>query len=61
MPVTPPNGELIVYVLALIVVGIVVLASDSVVGGHWVEFATWATAAYLLSRGLAKMRNVTES
>ena len=58
---SPPNGELIVYVLALIVIGIVALASDSVIAASWVSFATVATAAYLISRGLAKMRNVTES
>jgi len=61
MPISPPNSELIVYVLAVVVVGIAVLASDRLTGGDWLSFATVATAAYLISRGLAKMRNVTES
>jgi hypothetical protein len=59
-PVPVPNPELIVYVVALLVVGIVALASDSVIATHWVEFALWTTAAYLVARGLAKLRNVTE-
>ena len=61
MPISPPNSELIVYVLAVAIVGIAVLASDSLTGGDWLTFSTVATAAYLLSRGFAKMRNVTES
>jgi hypothetical protein len=61
MPISPPNAELIVYVLAVAIVGIAVLASDSLTGGDWLTFSTVATAAYLLSRGLAKMRNVTEA
>jgi hypothetical protein len=61
MPFSPPNSELIVYVLAVAIVGIAVLASDRLTGGDWLTFSTVATAAYLLSRGLAKMRNVTES
>ncbi len=61
MPISPPNAELIVYVLAVAVVGIAVLAADSLTGRDWLTFSTVATAAYLLSRGFAKMRNVTES
>jgi hypothetical protein len=59
-PVPVPNGELVVYVLALVVVGIVALAAETVAASNWVSFATWATAAYLVSRGLAKLRNVVE-
>jgi hypothetical protein len=61
-PVPMPNPELIVYLLALLVVALVTLVDDkTVVGANWVSFATVATAAYLISRGLAKMRNVNES
>ena len=59
-PFPVPNGELIVYIVALLVVGLVVLIADTIGSGTWVSFATWATAAYLISRGLAKLRNVTE-
>jgi hypothetical protein len=55
------NPELIVYLLALIAVGLVVIIDDkTLVAANWVQFAGIATAAYLISRGLAKMRNVTE-
>jgi hypothetical protein len=59
-PVPVPNAELIVYVVALVVVGIIGLAAETVNAASWVEFALWTTAAYLVSRGLAKLRNVTE-
>ena len=60
LPVPAPNGEVIVYVLALVVVALVALIADTVDASTWVTFAMWVTAAYLLSRGLAKLRNVTE-
>ncbi len=56
-----PNPELIVYVVALLVVGIVALAAETVDADTWVQFALWTTAAYLVSRGLAKLRNVSEA
>ena len=60
-PVPIPNPELIVYVLAVIVVGLVTLVDDKTLSASsWVSFAGIATAAYLISRGLAKMRNVNE-
>jgi hypothetical protein len=59
-PVPVPNPELIVYVVALLVVGIVALAAETVDADTWVQFALWTTAAYLVSRGLAKLRNVSE-
>jgi hypothetical protein len=58
-PFPVPNPELIVYLLALIVLAFATLA-DTVVFAQWVEVAGWITVAYLLSRGLAKLRNVTE-
>jgi hypothetical protein len=61
-PVPMPNAELIVYVVSLLVVGLVTIVDDkTVVGANWVQFAGIATAAYLISRGLAKLRNVTEN
>ena len=59
-PMPVPNGELIVYIVALLVAGLVTLLADSIAASDWLGFATWATAAYLISRGLAKLRNVTE-
>jgi hypothetical protein len=61
MPQFPaPNGELIVYIAALLILGIVALAADTGSAAQWTEVAGLVTAAYLISRGLAKLRNVRE-
>ena len=56
----PGNAEFLLYVVALIVALIVCWASDSVNAANWMEFFKWATAAYLLSRGIAKASRVLE-
>ena len=60
-PVPVPNAEAIVFVVALLVVGIVALAAETVTAAQWVDFATWATAAYLIARGIAKLGKVYEN
>jgi uncharacterized protein (DUF983 family) len=60
LPVTPGNAELLVYILALIIVAIIALASDSVNSPDWVDFFKWVTVAYILSRGIAKASRVLE-
>jgi hypothetical protein len=60
-PFPIPNPELIVYAFALLVVGLVAAAADSVPVALWVEFAKWATAAYLVTRGIAKLGKVYEN
>jgi hypothetical protein len=57
---TPGNAELAVYVVATLVVTIVTLAADAVNSPVWVDFFKWATAAYLISRGIAKASRVLE-
>jgi hypothetical protein len=57
---TPGNAEMVVYVLAAIVVAIIALAADSVDSPQWVDWFKWVTAAYLLSRGIAKASRVLE-
>jgi uncharacterized protein (DUF983 family) len=59
MPI-PGNAELLVYILALIVVAVVAWVADTVDPPQWVEFAKWATGAYLISRGIAKASRVLE-
>jgi hypothetical protein len=59
MPI-PGNAELLVYVVALIVAIIVTAAADSVTMAFWFDFFKWTTAAYLLSRGIAKASRVLE-
>ena len=57
---TPGNAELVVYVLATILVGIVALADDRVNGPEFVTAFTFFTFAYLISRGIAKASRVLE-
>ncbi|MDX6543070.1 MAG: hypothetical protein QOK32_673 [Gaiellaceae bacterium] len=56
----PGNAELLVYILALIVAAIVALGSDRVDSPFWMDFFKWTTAAYLISRGIAKASRVFE-
>ena len=57
---TPGNAELVVYILATIVVGIVSLVDDRVNGPEFVTAFTFFTFAYLISRGIAKASRVLE-
>jgi hypothetical protein len=56
----PGNAEWVWWVVSSIIVAIVALASNSVDAGSWVGFMTWTTAAYLISRGIAKASRVLE-
>ncbi len=60
LPVTPGNAELVVYILATIVIGIIALAADQVDSGAFVTAFTALTFAYLISRGIAKASRVLE-
>jgi uncharacterized protein (DUF983 family) len=60
LPVTPGNAELVVYILAAILVAIIALASDRVDAPTWVDWFKWVTAAYIISRGIAKASRVLE-
>jgi hypothetical protein len=60
-PMPAPNGELVVFVLAWLVVLIVTLAADAV---DWPAFVTATIAlsvGYMLSRGIAKASRVYET
>ena len=57
---TPGNAELVVYILAAIIVAIIALAADSVDAPAWVDWFKWVTAAYIISRGIAKASRVLE-
>jgi hypothetical protein len=56
----PGNAEFAVYFLALIFAALVCWLADSLGSASWLDFAKWATAAYLLSRGIAKASRVLE-
>jgi uncharacterized protein (DUF983 family) len=49
-----PNPEFIVYVIALVVIGLVAAIADTVTVNVWVTFTTAVTVGYFLSRGLTK-------
>ena len=57
---TPGNAELVVYLLAMILLAIIALASDAFDVGGWVTAFTAITVAYLVSRGIAKASRVLE-
>jgi hypothetical protein len=57
---TPGNAELVVYLLAMILLAIIALASDAFDVGGWVTAFTAITVAYLISRGIAKASRVLE-
>ncbi len=56
----PGNAEWLLLIIMAVVIAIVALAADSVDAGTWVDFMKWTTAAYLLSRGIAKASRVLE-
>jgi hypothetical protein len=56
----PGSAELAVYVLALLVAMLVTWLADDLGTGAWLDFFKWSTAAYLLSRGIAKASRVLE-
>jgi len=60
-PLTIPNPEFIVYVVALLVLGLVTLVADSVDASQWMEISAWITVGYFLARGLTKFGKGTES
>ena len=56
----PGNAELVIYVLAIILVAIIALASDAVNSSQFVLSLTVMTLGYLISRGIAKAGKVLE-
>ena len=59
MPV-PGNAELVVYVLAVILIAIITIASHLVTAWDFVRYFTYLTVAYIISRGIAKASRVLE-
>jgi hypothetical protein len=56
----PGSAEFAVYVLALALAMLVTWVADELGTGAWLDFFKWSTAAYLLSRGIAKASRVFE-
>jgi hypothetical protein len=56
----PGNAEFLALVVALIVAWLVAWTTDSLTANDWFFFFAVTTAAYLLSRGIAKASRVLE-
>jgi hypothetical protein len=59
MPI-PGNAEWLWWLVTAIIVAIVAAFADTVGAATWVDFMKWTTAAYMLSRGIAKASRVLE-
>ena len=59
-PMPAPNGELVVFLAAWVVVLIVTLATDAVSWAHFVTATVVLAAGYMISRGIAKAGKVLE-
>jgi hypothetical protein len=56
----PGNAELVVWIIALFVAMLVCWIADNLDATSWLQFFTFTTVAYLLSRGIAKASRVLE-
>jgi hypothetical protein len=56
----PGNAELAIWLLVEIVLAIVAGVADSFDAHGWCVATTWITAAYIISRGIAKASRVLE-
>jgi hypothetical protein len=56
----PGNAEWFWWIVAAIVIAIVAAVADTVGAAQWVDFMKWTTAAYVISRGIAKASRVLE-
>jgi uncharacterized protein (DUF983 family) len=56
----PGNAEFVLYLLVMAVISVVVLVDDHYNVPQWLDFTKWVTAAYLISRGIAKASRVLE-
>jgi hypothetical protein len=62
LPIPVPwNAEFVFYLLVEAAVGIICLAFKSVNAVAFLEVTKWASAAYLLSRGIAKASRVLDA
>ena len=56
----PGNAEIAIWFIVEIVLAIVAAVSDGFDAHGWAIATTWLTAAYLISRGIAKASRVLE-
>jgi hypothetical protein len=56
----PGNAELVIWFIVEVVLAIVAAVADDFDAHGWAVATTWLTAAYILSRGVAKASRVLE-
>ena len=56
----PGNAELAIWFITLVVLAIVAAIADDFDAHGWAVATTWITAAYIISRGIAKASRVLE-
>jgi hypothetical protein len=56
----PGNAEIAIWFIVEVVLAIVAAASNGFTVNNWAVATTWLTAAYILSRGIAKASRVLE-
>ena len=56
----PGNAELAIWFIVVVVLAIVAAIADDFDAHGWAVATTWLTAAYILSRGIAKASRVLE-
>jgi hypothetical protein len=56
----PGNAELVIWFIVEVILAIVAAIADDFDAHGWAVATTWLTAAYLISRGIAKASRVLE-
>jgi hypothetical protein len=56
----PGNAEIAIWFIVEVVLAIVAAVADNFTAHDWGVATTWLTAAYILSRGIAKASRVLE-
>jgi hypothetical protein len=56
----PGNAELAIFVIVEVILAIVAAVADGFDAQGWAVATTWITAAYIISRGIAKASRVLE-
>ena len=56
----PGNAELAIWFIVVVVLAIVAAIADDFDAHGWAVATTWITAAYIISRGIAKASRVLE-
>ena len=56
----PGNAELVIWFIVVVILAIVAAIADDFDAHGWAVATTWITAAYIISRGIAKASRVLE-